>query len=811
MINTPQTIVQPAGSGLYTALQISAALGISKRNTLKALAGLEPSGAVLIHGNETPAWTFDTLPETMRQAIGQAAGVDRLSIADYLDSICKPWQPKIPLSEITDAGTAQARKLRDALLPALQRMDSPTLTPADQLRLGLADYSRAIGEQITERHWRRLMARTLRRAGSDENFERLELYLPENLARKSAPPARLAFDFKPLAEFIATFADPAKPTENEKAALWAQVFELFTAGADTRRERKQLRKAIATQLHQAAPWLAKSRHSLCVTFDRKLAIWESADGNSAKLVDGRALKRGEQRAPAFPQEDIDLLSHRTAFQCGGRLAQAVRDFAGSGNRSGLSEATTELILRPHVSKSYVNRRLAKAVRRDVDLVAPYILGRKAIDDATAHVERDYSKLVSMQVIGADDLTAPVYFYVPDGKGWFTLTRGQVLAMVDSRSLKIVAWSLQPERNYNSLVIRTLMNRVCAAWGVPQVWAYERGIWERSHLVKGTLPAGWQVGLSGPDCATAWEKMGVRFMHSIRARSKPVERVFGAIQDLMEGVRGYCGRDERRDLPAVTKQAMQDIQFRRVNHPGELFLSFEEWETELGRIIERYNGTSQDGKVLRGLSPDEAFEKYWPHDNPPSKLDASCWHLLAHYAKPVPVTTNGICFRIGGKKYVYRNERTGQDRGKTVFAWFDPECPEILCVTDLNKKNPYLVERATDVDFMAEPGDQVLQRELAKAAAHSAYPKARFHVLKSKFAPSFRRNFVDAETADMAAQISDGRKAIETGQRQQAAQITRTRKAYSRLGMTIPPADRLRPDAPEAASRLSELLSAPDTE
>ena len=38
---------------------------------------------------------------------------------------------------------------------------------------------------------------------------------------------------------------------------------------------------------------------------------------------------------------------------------------------------------------------------------------------------------------------------------------------------------------------------------------------------------------------------------------------------------------------------------------------------------------------------------------------------------------------------------------------------------MNKKNPYLVERATEVDFLAEPGDPVLTRELAKAAEHGA--------------------------------------------------------------------------------------------
>ena len=807
-MNPLQNIARPAAS-LFTALQIATALRISKRSTHQALRATPPAGTLLIHGNETPSWSFDTLPQRLQMGIVQQAGANGQSVADYLATVSRPWQPAMPLSEISEEHINLAQQLRNALLPALQRLDNSILSPADQVRLGLADYQRALGQTITERHWHRLVERTLRRAGSEEHFDRLELYLPENPGRKSARTAGTAFDFAPLAEFISTFADPGQPTENEKAALWGQVFTLFAAGADTKRERKQLRKAIAKRLHQAAPWLAASERALRVSFERKFARWQASDGNSASLIDGRTQKRGVSRAPEIPQADIDQIAGHAAFNCGGRVAQAVRDLATSGSRSSLSEATLDLITRPAASKSYVNRRLAESVREDVKLVSPYLLGRKAIDDATAHIDRDYSQLVSMQVISADDLTAPVYFYVPDGNGWYNLTRGQVLAMVDCRSLKIVAWSLQPERNYNALVIRTLMNRVCATWGVPRCWAFERGIWKSAHLVKGTIPAGWDSGLSGPDTATAWEQMGVRFVHSIRARSKPVERVFGAIQDLMEGVRGYCGRDERHDLPVTTKQAMQDIQFRRVDHPGELFLSFEEWETELGQIIERYNATSQDGKVLQGLSPDEAFEQFWPNTNPPSRLDASCWHLLAHYAKPVPVTTNGICFRLSGKKYVYRNERTGQDRGREVMAWFDPECPEVLCVTDMNRKNPYLVERATEVDFLAAPEDQTLQRELAKAQDHSKYPKARFHVLRAKFAPTFRRNFVDAETAEVAVQIAAGRMAIAENQRQAKSQITAARKAYRDMGATMPPVSRMGPETVDAAQRLGSFLSAED--
>ena len=199
--------------------------------------------------------------------------------------------------------------------------------------------------------------------------------------------------------------------------------------------------------------------------------------------------------------------------------------------------------------------------------------------------------------------------------------------------------------------------------------------------------------------------------------------------------------------------MQDVQFHRVNHARELFLSFDEWHEQLGQLIDRYNAASQDGKVLQGLSPDEAFEKYWPHSNPPARLDANSWHLVAHYTRPVPVRTNGICFRINTQSFVYRNERTGQDRGKTVLAWFDPECPEFLCVTDMNRKNPYLVERSTPVDFLAAPGDPHFEREIAKAASHSTHPRTRYNVLKAKFSrPTFRRNLVDVETAETAQEM-----------------------------------------------------------
>lgn len=807
----PQLILaRPAKSAAYTAAQIAAAARVSKQTILKSLAGVPAAENIIVRGNKTPAWTFDLLPARIKSNLADCARRNGVGIADYLDSFVKPWQPPVALADVSASCLDDAKKLRAVLLPALQRMDSPILTPAELVQLGLQDYKRAFGHAITERHWRRLMNRTLRRDAGAEDFQRLELYLPEKPACKTAAKRLLPaeMNFKCLTDAIQGFAEPNAPTRTEIAAFWAHTFEFYKSGADTKRGQRSLRRELVNFLFRHAPFLAQSKCAVRVAFDRKFAKWTENGESSAALLDGRELKRGEKRAPEIPPADVDKIVWHAARNCGGRVAQALRDFAASGERLGLAAHTIEIITRHHARKSQFNRRLMARVSNEVKNIMPHALGKKAKDDALAHVERDYSKLASMEIVNADDFTMPVYFYVPDGNGWFTLTRGQCLLMLDVRSWKIIAWSLQPERNYNSLTIRTLMNRVCTGWGIPGTWLYEKGIWENSHVVKGTAPAGWNVAHSPLEEKIGWENLGVKFRHAIRARTKPVERVGGLLQDLMHGVRGYCGRNEKIDCPEVTKRAMDDLKFHRVNHPGELFLSFDEWHEQLGQLIDRYNAASQEGKVLQGLSPDEAFEKFWPRENPPARLDANSWHLLAHYVCPKPVTTNGICFRIGSKSFIYRNERTGQDRGKTVLAWFDIESPEFLCVTDLNRQNPYLVERSTPVDFLAAPGDLVFEREIAKAASHSIYPRTRYNVLKARFEPTLRRNIVDVGTASTAQEMNRLRTEKVAEQKQVESERKKAGSNFRRLGMTMP--DRLHPGQADAARELSKLLQREET-
>lgn len=753
----------------------------------RALSGIAPTSECVVRGNLTAQWSFDALPLSLQKELESAAIKRGLNTVAALFHEAAPWKPEFPWREVCPEQQTEALKLQRALLPTLERQHSSIMDSSELIDIGLRHYEREFGRAISAARWRYLFNRTLERDRGAEQFHRAELYLPGNLKRaaKVNPNDSAAAEFESLSACMARCNDPQHPTGAEIDALWIEVVELFrerAGGADT----KKLKRRLLDYLWQRAPFLAASWNALRVNFDRKVKAVAEQSGDTLALLDGRELKRGESRAAAIPQSDKDILVWHAAKHCGGRTTQAVRELALQGDRSGLTPETVALITAPKKSKSHVNRRLFNVVHREAELIAPYLLGKKAVDDATPSLRRDRANLRSMQVLTADDFTMPVYCFVPDGKGWWMLTRGQVLLMIDCRSLKIVAWSLQPERNYNSLVIRTLMNRTCAAWGLPHAWYFENGIWKNARLVKGA-PREWSEGKSWAALKPGWEKLGVKFIHAKRARSKPAELVGGLLQNLMERMPGYCGRDERRDCPEDTKRNKLAVEARRVE-PHGLFLSFDAWDAELRKLIASYNAATQDGAILKGLSPDQAFETFWPHDDPPPRLDSTCWHLLAHYVSERVVGVEGIKFKVSGETYIYRDENTSALRGQTVLAWFDPECPELLGITDLKERNPILVRREKPVNFLAAmdasgPANRAYQLELEKVAAHNAYPKARFNVLKAKFAPTFRR--VEGKGVTFEAAQTFGLQRVENAARQQTEQRQRTKIASNARKLGLP--------------------------
>jgi len=97
--------------------------------------------------------------------------------------------------------------------PSMARTDNPSLTSSDSSGSGVEEYRRTFGQSV--RHaLAALFRRTLDRDGGAANWERVEIYLDENPARRpdsgdAGLTSRSVFD--PWQELIASFENPRNP------------------------------------------------------------------------------------------------------------------------------------------------------------------------------------------------------------------------------------------------------------------------------------------------------------------------------------------------------------------------------------------------------------------------------------------------------------------------------------------------------------------------------------------------------------------------------------------------------------------------
>ncbi len=389
-----------------------------------------------------------------------------------------------------------------------------------------------------------------------------------------------------------------------------------------------------------------------------------------------------------------------------------------------------------------------------------------------HIDRDWSSVHAGDWYQSDDCTLPVYFYVPDGQGWFALMRGQFLPMIDLRSKCILEFALLPSPNYNSQAIRTLITRTCDTHGLPRRGFYfENGIWKDSKII-----AGESSNHTWNDTERGLRDLGLEFRHAKMPRAKPIEHVLGLLQNMMEGERGYIGRDERHErFERVQKQIL--LVKGAKEHPSKFFYSFEEWQLRLREICEQYNATEQRGKMTEGRAPEVAFEEFQDQSNPPVRFDASSRHLLAHHQRKLRVKRTGIHFKIGKQIYTYVNERTGQLVGEDVIAWFNPELPDVLCVTDVNRQNPFAVERLESLPAMDATPEQ-MARAHSQISAHQAHAKRTIARSRRSSCPSSGR------TLSRRKPPSLGARSIK---RQRRPKRRHARRAGVLIARTEPPA------------------------
>jgi len=795
-------------AGLFTAMQIARALGMKRQAAQRLLSGIAASGQKIVNGRPANAWTISALPAHSQALLAsRAQGSGSRNAEQLLSAPIERWEPPRPLAQVAPDCLDRAVKLQRALRRALELQDDFTVSPGERERIGLEDYKREIGHAIGGRHLRNLVKRILDRDGGAGQFTRVELFLDERPARKDAtrPAISLAVqtEFRELQDVIATFKNPAEPADAEKDYLWLRTFELFEEKLAAGKARKKVKSALVKFLARNAPFMSDSADGLRVAFNRKHSRWVESDRAALALQDGRKEKSGFHRAPELKAEDRDALIAHAVLNCDGRVSQAWRELAG---KNALSEELLAYHLSNPASKSYCPTRIREAVKYEVAMMDDIHHGPRQAKLNGAHINRDWSGVAAMDWLCGDDATLEVYFYVPDGKGWFTLMRGQFLPMIDVRSLRVLGFGLRPEKSYNAPMIRTLITRVCDEHGLPRKGFYfEGGIWKNSRLLKGDMSAD---PLSWPETELGLRSLGLRFVHSRLPRSKPIERVIGALQDLMEGEPGYVGPDEMHEKFERVQKAKLQVIAGKVD-PSEHFRSLDEWEARLGEISAQYNATPQGGKMTGGLSPDDAFFKFRRADDPPIKLPASCRYLLAHHKRPVKVTSNGIPLRFGNQAFNYRSEETGRLRGQTVLAWFNPELPETLTVTDMNRENAFCVALSPDVPAMDATAEQ-LEDAFAGIAAHQSHARVRYQVLKAKYATPFRRAIVDGATAELGEQIAAGQSQLQAEHGKEEKRMAKVRTLSRNLKMTLSPTAARRPETAPALERLTELLNEEET-
>jgi len=616
-------------------------------------------------------------------------------------------------------------------------------------------------------------------------------------AKASLPTAKQGVGWKPedfdaLEAAVKTLADPARPTAGERAMLLHRAFEAVETAVSDGRPAKKVKVALLRWLSARVPALGCCRRSL----NRNLARWRSEGRKMTALMDKRPeVNRKRRTTLAFPKVDQDRHLSAAIKLHGREVAPAWREMVQRSPEDGGFSAEA----RRGSGEECPRRLRSLMVGRAKELFPFYHQPRKASLNS-AYSRRDWSGVAAGDWFSSDDFTLEVYFYTPDGKGWWKLTRGQFLPMICERSLCILDFLLLPEKHYTGANIRTLMNRVGLGFGLPRKgFHFESGIWKQSQLVSGSVPWG--------DLETSLEKrLGIRISHSLpgNAKAKPVEFVGRLFQRRLRRYPGWAGPNEQVFKVESVQEAKLAVEAGRATPWDAGFKSLTDWKAILETECVSYNHTPQRSRIMGGnrvvrMAPEEAWATLQQDAPPLVNLSGSgAEHLLCSHWVSKRVTRFGIRFTHSGRDLVFCNDATAKLIGQTVKVFFDSECPDMAHIETESGEMFHVPEAgympakdATKADF---------KRRAATVGAHIKGALGLVSSLPHDFMPPTRRNLPAPELQRrqeaMAAAEADHRK--DDGNR--ARQARRVESLGREVG--IAPSTML--DAPNA-ERGFELL------
>ena len=788
---------------LFTATQIARAAGLSRQYVTHMLKGVAPDSFRTNRGQLTRVWHVRSLPEELWQRLFKTAAKQGYAgPVDLVQNSAGRWQPRLSTKEVHPKYFEKADKLRRALRPTLNRWDDRRITGREKERLGLDEYERVFGHAVTAEHWRKLVKRTRERDRGFKDWDRTDIYLDDRLGRAPKREKELCAEaetaLRDLPAMISTLDDKNHPTPIQISLVWDYAFDLFEECLEYGEKAQDVKDALITLMFRDLPGMAKSAAALRRNWCRKYKAWREGGRHSQTILDKRAKRSGWHRTPELPENDR-LIFLRYIMACGGRVSQGVRE----AMRSGEISAQTFAHYCGGSSKYYVARSLREALKYDARILDNYAHGPHRAKMRGPSIPRKHDHAAG-DVCQADDLTCPIYCY--DEDHFRNPCRPQVLVMIDTRSLLIQAFVTIMAKAYNGSDVRCLMTISHDEFGLPrQSYYFEKSVW-KSKLVH---EVGWK-GVEWDGVKNSLAPFGIQFRHAREARAKVVEGVLGLMQNQMERDMGYAGRDERHDKYERLAKHLRLIRAGKV-HPGEFLMHRDELHERLHEICQIYNNERQEGKILQGRSPAEGYQDFFT--TPLLKLSAASRYMLASYRRPVTVTGEGITLRFHGKKYVYRNDITGRLEGQKLIAWFNPQEPDILSVTDLQEEIPFTVERCDEVSAIAATAED-LEKAHSQLKAHSTYGRRLYRKVNHGFSQEFRQDMCraitpDPEAAELGRHMEQQRR--DTAAKRKARETEDAEIAALARGLNIPLVSEpsRRADQKQAIRELVEFLAVED--
>jgi len=563
-------------------------------------------------------------------------------------------------------------------------------------------------------------------------------------------------DFTELALRVVRLADRQNPSLSEKNNLWRIACETFAELTRAGRDAAATKRLLASWLHKFVPALGNTEMAIVRNLERKLERHNS--GQSVADLRRKAAK--DRRAPKLSQADRDELVAYAVFKCDGELDPAWWQCLAGNKLSAEIKARYQLQTN---KRTRCPRSIRDQVAKEISRLLAFHRSERQAKLNGPYIVRDWQNIFAGDYFSSDDITLPVLYYVPDGNGWFELTRGQFLPLIDVRSKRILYFVLIDGKSYNAAAIRSLINKTGMLYGLPRKgFHFERGIWANASLLGGGTALPWEEAEQ-----TFADRLGIRIIHSLpgNARAKIVENVAGLFQNLLPGEPGYVGRNEMVVKYDRVQKAKREVESRRL-HPAEAgFLSAEQWASQrLPELCAEYNAKPQQSDVFGGyMSPDEAWERFQLRDTAGAvvgltRLPDDLRYLLA--SQRVPVTVRRGRVKLPFSKAHYTVSGSNLFDGQELLAWYDPEAPETLIVTDHKNENVVCLRREILAPAYGATPDEFKQATAAMRE-QNRHERARYCALASKYMPPTRANIADPASLEVGRRMESTKLEIKS--------------------------------------------------